>query len=63
MVCLNTTRNHARSFNVYEVPEWVLQYQNIWDKVKSQLCDTDNRGYERKKQIHAWQAENLKKTH
>ena len=27
------------SFNVSEVPEWVLQYRNIWNEVESQLFE------------------------
>ena len=27
------------SFNVYEVPEWMLHYLNIWNKAELQLCE------------------------
>ena len=37
MVCRNTTR--TLSFNVSEVPEWVLHYRNIWNGVESQLFE------------------------
>ena len=30
---------YLMSFNVSEVPEWVLQCRNNWEKVKSQLFE------------------------
>ena len=30
---------YTMSFNVFEVPEWVLQYRNIWNEVESQLLE------------------------
>ena len=41
MMYLNiaTTWAYAMSFNVSEVPEWVLHYQNIWNEVESYLLE------------------------
>ena len=30
---------YTMSFNVFEVPEWVLQYRNIWNEVELQLLE------------------------
>ena len=30
---------YTMSFNVSEVPEWMLQYWNIWNEVESQLLE------------------------
>ena len=30
---------YAMSFDVSKVPEWMLQYRNIWNKVESQLFE------------------------